>query len=103
MKPREEGGVVDARLNVYGKSCQKRYASPAVIVSFRHSELEVYRLEHLPCTFLPLIRKPCDSFAGRTTSVPTLIQLRCWSVRRELISFVKNSVGTRGLARHLNF
>ena len=22
MKPREEGGVVDARLNVYGKLCQ---------------------------------------------------------------------------------
>ena len=25
MKPREEGGVVDARLNVYGKPCQNGY------------------------------------------------------------------------------
>lgn len=24
MKPREEGGVVDARLNVYGKFCRDR-------------------------------------------------------------------------------
>lgn len=87
MKPREEGGVVDGRLNVYGMirgPLYEMWAKNCDTLQSRYPESQVCRLEYLPGDYIHPFNRICVlNIVRRTTWARIRTRRPYLSVRRE--------------------
>lgn len=104
MKPREDGGVVDGRLNVYGKYSNAAYGE-WTLTSESNQVLRTWNAliwVSAPCVhaqyYISFLRS--DNGAYRTILVRTRTRQPCWWVRRAQTWLLRSSVRMNSLGRY---